>query len=157
MKRLGEAISTAWIAAGILGAPASALAAGPTALSDAQLDRVTAGAAIVSQSSDAAALGALALATTTGASLVVPEPSPYPGQPNLGPTGGAADGTALAVGTNLGLSGEPPPATSTSVQTQGAATGNQVITSTFNHTVQGAGGVTFQAGWTFVYGAWVGL
>jgi hypothetical protein len=43
------------------------------------------------------------------------------------------------------------------VITGGSANGNLVINSTINQTVHGAGGVTFQAGWTFVYGAWVGL
>jgi hypothetical protein len=57
----------------------------------------------------------------------------------------------------LGLQGEPPPSSSTSVTTAGAAEGNLVINSTINRTIQGAGGVTFQAGWTFVSGSWVGL
>jgi hypothetical protein len=135
----------------------SALANGPATLTDGQLDRVTAGGAYVGSSSDAAAAGVLTLTATSGNSIVTPEPSPYPGQPGLAPAGGAADGTALAVGTNLSRQGEPPSFSGTSVATGGSANGNQVVNSTINQTVQGAGGVTFQVGWTFVYGAWVGL
>jgi hypothetical protein len=128
-------------------------------LTDGQLDRVTAGGtAIVVTASDAAAAGVVALTETAGNSLVIPEESPYPGQPNLHPTGGVAEGTALAVGNNIfGQPNQPPASANTSVTTVGAATGNMVINSTFNHTVQGAGGVVFQVGWTFVYGAFLGL
>jgi len=136
---------------------ASATAGGPTTLTDQQLDRVTAGGAIVVAITDAQAAGALTLTSTTANSVIFPSPSPYPGQPGLAPTGAAADGTSLAVGTNLGLQGEPPPSSTTAVSTAGAASGNLVVNTTINHTVTGAGGVTFQAGWTFVYGAWVGL
>ena len=136
---------------------AAGATAEPSALTDGQLDLVTAGAAAVASSTDAAAVGALALTGTTSNSVVVPEPSPYPGNPGLGPAGGASDGTALAVGNNVGMSGEPPASTSTNVQTAGVANGNVIVNSTINQTVQGAGGVTFQAGWTFVYGAWIGL
>ena len=127
------------------------------ALTDDQLDRVTAGGATVLSSSDAAAAAAFALTNTTSNAFIAAEESPFKGQPNLGPTGGVAVGTALAVGTNGLLTGEPPASSATSVQTGGTADGNLVFNSTFNHTTQGAGGVTFQAGWTFVYGAWVGL
>ena len=137
--------------------PVSAFAAGPTALTDRELDGVTAGAATVVGSSDAAALGALSITATTGNSVVVPQASPYPNNPGLGATGGLTDATALAVGTNVTAVGDPPPATSTSVTTGGVATGNQVFTTTINRTVTGVGGVQFQAGWTFVYGAWIGL
>jgi len=141
----------------LLSASAAAVAGNAAVLTDRELDRVTAGGAIVAAVTDAQAAGALALTSTTANSVVVPESSPYPGNPGLGPTGGAADGTATAVGTNLGLRNEPPPSSSTSVQTGGVANGNQLMSSTINQTVTGAGGVTFQAGWTFVYGAWVGL
>ena len=133
------------------------LAEGPIALTDNQLDRITAGGAIVISSTDAQAAAALALTGTTSNSFVVADASPYPGQPNLGPTGAVAEGTALAVASNVTVPGQPPPSSATSVQTAGAADGNLVFNSTINHTTQGAGGVTFQAGWTFVYGAWVGL
>ena len=124
---------------------------------DGQMDRVTAGGANVASSSDAQAAGRFALTGTTGNSVVAPEPSPYPGQPGLGPTGGAADGTALAVGTNLGAQGLPPVSASTDVVTAGEAQGNQMLGANFNHAVLGAGGVAFQVGWTFIYGAWIGL
>lgn len=89
--------------------------------------------------------------------MVVQGASPYPGQPEFGPTGGMTVGTALAVGSNLAMQGLPPATSGTSVSTGGVAYGNQVINSTLNQTVHGAGGVTFQVGYTFVYGAWVGF
>jgi hypothetical protein len=135
----------------------SALADGPMVLTNGQLDRITAGAATVVSSTDAQAAGVLALVNTTSNSVVAGGTSPFKGQPGLTNTAGATDGTAVAAGTNLGLQGEPPPSSSTSVTTAGAADGNLVIMSTFNHTVQGAGGVTAQVGWTFVSGSWVGL
>jgi hypothetical protein len=142
----------------IFAGTAGAAAHSPTALSDKQLDGVTAGGAvIVLSSADAAAIGALALAATVGSTFAGQQASPYPGQPELGPASGVAEGTALAVGTNLGMSGQPPASTATGVTTAGSANGNLVINSTINRTFTGAGGVTFQAGWTFVYGAWVGL
>ena len=158
MKACARTMLAGIAAAGLgLSSGFGVLAADGEALTDGQLDCVTAGGATVGSSSDAAALGALTLATTTGNSVVVPEPTPYPGQPGLAPAGGAADGTALAVGTNLGMQGLPASSSGTAVSTGGSANGNQVINSTVNQTIQGAGGVTFQLGWTFVYGAWVGL
>jgi hypothetical protein len=157
-----QAIRTSFLglaaAGAVLCGAAAARADGPMVLTPRQLDRVTAGSsAIVISSTDAQASGVVSLATTTSNSVVTGGVQPFAGQPNLTNTGGAADGTALAVGTNLGFSGNPAPSTGTSVVTAGAADGNLVVNSTINHTVQGAGGVTFQAGWTFVYGAWVGL
>lgn len=158
MQRISRALTSGLASFGfLLCGPLGAQAARPLTLTDAQLDGVTAGAATVVGSADAAAAGALAITATTGTSVVVPEASPYPNNPGLGATGGLSDATALAVGTNVTAVGDPPPATATSVTTGGVATGNQVFTSTVNRTVTGAGGVTFQAGWTFVYGAWVGL
>jgi hypothetical protein len=136
---------------------AAAAIAAPAALTDRQLDGVTAGGAIVASTTDAAAMGAFSLTGTTSNSIVVHEPSPFPGNPGLGPAGGVTDGTALAVGNNVTVPGQPAPTTATNVMTAGAADGNLVINSSVNHTTQGAGGVTFQAGWTFVYGAFVGL
>jgi len=130
----------------------------PSILSNGQLDSVTAGnAATVGGTADAQSTGALSIATTSGNSFVVQGASPYPGQPEFGPTGGMNVGTALAVGSNLAMQGLPPPSSGTSVTTGGAAYGNQVINTTSNYTSHGAGGVTFQVGWTFVYGAWVGF
>jgi hypothetical protein len=135
----------------------TAAAHDPMTLTNDQLDRVTAGAAVVTSSTDAQAAGVIALTNTTSNSVVAGGTSPFKGQPGLTNTAGAADGTSVAVGTNLGLQGEPPPSSATSVKTAGAADGNLVIISTFNYTVQGVGGVTAQVGWTFVSGSWVGL
>jgi hypothetical protein len=135
----------------------TAAADGPMVLTNGQLDSVTAGGAIVISSVNAQAAGVLALTNTTSNSVVAGGVAPFKGQPGLTDSAGAADGTATAVGTNLGIQGEPPPSSGTSVATAGAAEGNLVVNSTFNQTIHGAGGVTFQAGWTFVYGAWVGL
>jgi hypothetical protein len=146
------------LATGIFAVGAAAAHAGNAVrLTNRQLDRITAGAANVFSSTDAQALGVIALTGTTANSVVAGGTVPYPGQPGLVDTAGAADGTALAVGTNLGLQGEPAPSSGTAVTTGGTANGNLVITATVNQTFHGAGGVTFQAGWTFVYGAWVGL
>ncbi len=133
----------------------SALAGGPMVLTDRQLDGVTAGAAIVGSSSDAQAAGVLALTSTTSNAIVAGGVAPYPGQPGLTDDTGFTDATATGQGTNLGQAGEPPTSSGTAVTTGGAANGNQVFTSTFNYTVKGAGGVTFQVGWTVVSGAWV--
>src|SRR5579875_2006621 len=119
------------LATGIFAVGAAAAHAGNAVrLTNRQLDRITAGAANVFSSTDAQALGVIALTGTTANSVVAGGTVPYPGQPGLVDTAGAADGTA---------------------------NGNLVITATVNQTFHGAGGVTFQAGWTFVYGAWVGL
>jgi hypothetical protein len=142
-------------AGALVGSAVGALAGGPMVLTNRQLDGVTAGAAIVGSSADAQAAGVIALGSTTTNSIVAGGLAPYPGQPGLTDNMGFADGTATAVGTNLARSGEPPTSSSTAVATTGAASGNQVLGSTFNYSVQGAGGVTFSAGWTFVSGAWV--
>jgi hypothetical protein len=141
----------------ILCGTASALAGSPHALTDRQLDHVTAGGATVVASTDAQAAGVIALVATTGNSLAGQGISPYPGQPELGNSVGVADGTAVAVGTNLGQQGQPPASSNTAVMTAGIADGTHLISSTVNQTARGAGGVTFQAGWTFVYGSWGGL
>jgi hypothetical protein len=111
----------------------------------------------VATSTDAAAAGVFVLTQTTGNAVAGSGNSPYPGNPELGPSFGVAVGTSLAVGSNLGQQDQPPASSGTNVQTGGVANGNFVVNSTSNRTVQGAGGVTFQAGWTFVYGAWIGL
>ncbi len=141
----------------VLCASITVLADGPMVLTNGQLDRVTAGAASVAGSADAQGAGVFTLTSTTSNSVVAGGTSPFKGQPGLTDTAGLTVGTAVAVGTNLGLQGEPPPSSATSVTTAGAADGNLVINSTFNYTVRGAGGVTAQVGWTFVSGSWVGL
>jgi hypothetical protein len=141
----------------VLCAAITVLADGPMVLTDGQLDRVTAGAAAVTSSTDAQAAGVVALNNTTSNSVVAGGTSPFKGQPGLTDTAGLTVGTAVAVGTNLGLQGEPPPSSATNVTTAGVADGNLVINATFNYTVHGAGGVTAQVGYTFVAGAWVGF
>ena len=152
-----NAALSAAAALSLLAAPVAARAGGtPVPLSARQLDGITAGGAAVASSANAQATGVLTLTGTTANALVVGGTSPY-AQPGFSTTAGAADGTSVAVGTNVGVQQAPPPSSATSVVTAGTAQGNQVITSTFNHTTQGAGGVTFQVGWTFVYGGWFGL
>jgi hypothetical protein len=133
-----------------------ARAGSPKELTNDQLDRVTAGAIAVNSSAGSQASGVLSLTATGGNSLVTSSPLSAQ-QPGLSSSAGAADGTALAVGSNLAVQGMPPPSSSTSVTTGGTADGNLAINSSFNHTTQGIGGVTFQAGWTFAYGTWMGL
>lgn len=125
----------------------------PVTLADGQLDGVTAGAVTVVSITDAAATGSFSLAGTTSNTFGVRQAGAS--QPGLGVNAGVAEGTAVSVGTNLGF-GKAPTSTATSVQTAGTADGNVRLTQGTNYTVQGAGGVTFQAGWTFVYGAWIG-
>jgi hypothetical protein len=133
-----------------------ALAHNPVTLTDGQLDIVTAGSAVViGASSDAQAMGALSLTQTTGDTFAVQGASPYPGQPDLGPSAGVAEGTAVAQGNSLGS--KWPASTSTNVTTVGAVGGNQMFNFTRNLTIYGGGGVQIQFGLTFVYGAWVGL
>ena len=151
-------ISVASLAAAglLLCGSAGVLAHGPAALTDGQLDTVTAGSAItIGVSADANALGPLSLTQTTSDTFAVQGASPYPGQPELGPTGGVAEGTAVAQGNSLGS--KLPTSTSTNVTTAGAVAGNQTFNFTRNFTIYGGGGVQIQYGLTFVYGAWVGL
>jgi hypothetical protein len=140
--------------AGFMLAGAAGATAQPMRLADSQMDGVTAGAVTVVTSNDAGATGPLSIAGTTSNTFAVRN-APQ-SQPGLGVNAGLAEGTAVAVGTNVGFT-KGPTSASTSVQTAGAADGNLQITQGVNYTVQGAGGVQFQAGWTFVYGAWVGL
>ncbi len=143
--------------AGILMCGATgAWADGPKRLNSRQLDQVTAAGAVVISSTDALATGSLSLTSTTSNSLVGGG-NPYPQQPGLTNTVGVAEGTATAVGSNFGQPGTGPASTGTAVETAGIAQGNQVISSTINQTFQGAGGVQFQAGWTFIYGGYAGL
>jgi hypothetical protein len=129
----------------------------PMILTSGQLDRVTAGAVTVFSSTDAQATGALALVQGTGTSVVSPG-TPIKGQPGFEQSSiGASDGVAVAQGTNGVLLNNPPPTSSTSVTTGGSATGNLVISSTFNQTVHGAGGVTAQVGWTVAFGSVIGF
>jgi hypothetical protein len=157
MKAVRQLSMLSLAAAGLLLSPLSARAGGAIALTDGQLDRVTAGGATVISSSDAQGLGVFATATTTGNTFVTQGASQIPGNPGLGTSMGIAVGTAVGVGTNLGVQGAAPASSGTAVTTAGVADGNFVVNSTNNYTLQGAGGVTFQLGYTVVYGAWIGL
>jgi hypothetical protein len=118
---------------------------------------VTAGAISVLSSTDAAATGALTLVQSSGTSVAFPG-TPVPGQPGLErSTIGVGEGVAVAQGTNGVLLNNPPPSSSTSVTTGGTAGGNLVIIQSFNHTVQGAGGVTAQLGFTVAFGTVIGF
>lgn len=131
---------------------ASVAAAAPLVLTNGQLDGVTAGGVTVGSTADSGALGALTVAGTTANSFAL-----HAGQasePTLGVSAGVADGTAVAVGSNPGV-GAGPTAAATDVKTHGAVDGEFQVNSTTNYTVQGAGGVQFQAGWTVVFGAWL--
>jgi len=143
------------IAAILTFAAAPAFANGPTKLSNQQLDRVSAGGAVVTSNTGAFATGALALTEAT-THTVVGGSTPIQNQPGLATVIGVSDGTATAVGANLGVSG-PSPTSGTSVNTAGAADGTTMLNFTTNQTLQGAGGVVFQAGWTVVYGSYTGL
>ena len=99
----------------------------------------------------------LTLTSTNVNSIVAGGHAGNPQQPAFTNDAGASDGTAVSVGSNLSQQNAPPASSGTSVTTAGAAQGNLVINHTFNYTTHGVGGVTFQTGWTFVYGGWVGL
>jgi len=157
MKAVRNSVHGLATAGTLLCSAGIAIAGGPVVLTDRQLDNVTAGVAVVASSTYAQAAGVLSLLSTTSNSVVAGGLAPYKGQPNLTNDAGAADGVAVALGTNLGQQGQPPPSSGTAVTTAGAASGNLVFTATVNHTFQGAGGVTAQVGWTFVSGSWVGL
>ena len=156
MKLTARILLAGFASAGLTLCGAAGAMAGPKALTDGQLDGVTAGATVMS-SVDAAAIGALALTGTQSNSFATRQPSEFPGQPELSSSAGATEGTAVAVGTNVGVPNGGPTGASTNVQTGGYAAGNQVLGTTANYTVNGAGGVVFQTGWTAVFGAWFGL
>jgi hypothetical protein len=134
----------------------AAFADGPTKLTNHQLDRVTAGGPLVGASTGALATGNFSFVGTTTAAVLTGS-TPYPQQPGLSNTVGAADGTATAVGTNMGIAGVSSPSAATSVITGGTLDGTSGMSNTVNVTAQGAGGVVVQAGWTFVSGNWSGL
>jgi hypothetical protein len=150
-------ISVAGLAAAGLTLFGSAVALAHSPLTDGQLDRVTAGAAGVTGSADAQAVGALSIAGTGSNSFLVSSASPYPGQPDLSSSAGVVTSTAVGMGNNLDLQGQPPASSATNVTTAGTANGNLVVNYTRNFTVIGGGGVTAQFGITVVYGAWVGF
>ena len=118
-------------------------AAGPIALTDVQLDRVT-GSGVTVASSAAATSQALWTSTQTNTNTIVA------GVP--GAQGGLASGIAVSYGTNFANANAPPPSQNTNVTTDGTVGGNLMVTMG-NNTTLSALGLTIQTGFTSVYGA----
>jgi hypothetical protein len=143
-----------WLAAGVLlCTSALAYAGGPIALQDSQLERITAGSALVSSSADAQATGLKAFSSTLSGSILGTNQGVENG---FGSEGGVTSGAAVAWGLNpLGNStGAAPPTSSTNVTTAGVAQGN------FTLTIGGGGtssalGQTIQVGTMSVFGVFV--
>jgi hypothetical protein len=155
MKSLSRTMIAGLASAGLALCGAVSAAAQSTPLADAQLDSVTAGGVTVGSLSGSSGAGSLVITGTTANTITVHGAS-NSGQPFMGISAGLADGTSVAVGTNVGLAQEPTSA-STNVQTGGVADGNFQYSSTVNKTLQGPGGVQATVGWTFVAGAFIGL
>jgi hypothetical protein len=156
MKALSRTMIAGLASAGLALCGAVGAAAQSTPLADAQLDSVTAGGVTVGSLTGSSGAGSLVITGTTANTIAVHGASSNPGQPFTGISAGLADGTAVAVGTNVGLAQEPTSA-STNVQTGGVADGNFQYSSTVNQTLQGPGGVQATVGWTFAAGAFIGL
>jgi hypothetical protein len=122
----------------------------PVTLTDGQLDRVTAGAAAVFSNTDAQALAAYRVITTTSSNSIYGSNQGV--EDGFGSEGGLATGVAVAFGTNGANRSAPPPSSSTNVTTGGAAEGNFRVTITGGGTVS-ALGMTIQSSMTAVYGA----
>jgi hypothetical protein len=123
-------------------------AGGAVALTDAQLDSVSAGDAFTTGTANGQATGLYTIgfsgttADTTGSN------SPWGG------SGGSSSGVAVAVGSNF----TSPGTASTSVTTGGTASGNFVVTEvvtdkTLSGGPIGGNGVSFSAGYTYTFGA----
>ena len=140
-------------ASALLHAPNIAQAGGAIALSDGQLERVTAGSAIVFSTADAAATGLKAYGNTLSSSIVGSNASVEDG---FGSESGNTSGVAVAWGLNpLGdRAGAPPPSSSTDVTTGGAAQGNFTMNISAGGT-SSALGQTIQVGIRSVYGVFV--
>jgi hypothetical protein len=149
-------------AASLVALAPGAYAGGAVALTDGQLDHVSAGSAIVSSSADAAATGLKAYANTLSNSALGTNKSVEDG---FGSEGGVSSGVAVAWGLNpLGNSNgnglttngtpAPPPTSNTAVTTGGVAQGNFTLTISGAMT-SSALGQTIQVGTTSVYGVFV--
>jgi len=154
MKAHKRTVFAALTSAGLVLSGAAGAAAAPAALTDGELDAITAGVA-VQVITDAGATGNMTRGGTYGTAVVAGGPA-SDGQPNLESGAGLADGVAIAVGTNFGQPG-PAPTRTTSVQTQGFADGNMQVSQTVNSTMQGPGGISMTVGWTYVFGMWTPL
>ena len=122
-----------------------AVAGGPIALSDIQLDRVT-GSGVTIASDSTATSQALWTSTQTNTSAIAAH------VPGTETQGGLASGTAVSYGTNFSNTSAPPASQNTNVSTDGTVGGNLVITMS-NNTTLSALGLTIQTGFTSVYGA----
>jgi len=154
-KRL-PAILAAAIA--VLSISGVANAGGPVALTDGQLDRVTAGDTSVFANAGSLATG-LIVQGTTGTSTVVGSNQGV--EDGFGSSGGVALGTAVAFtagqATPAGCAAVPstcPSSSSTNVTTGGTTAGNFTQSFTGGGTAT-AGGLTIQVGYTAVYGVFV--
>ncbi|MGC2201351.1 MAG: hypothetical protein WA633_14565 [Stellaceae bacterium] len=149
-------------AGALLCSSAIAQAGSAVALSEGQLDHITAGSAIVASTADAQATGLKTYATTLSSSILGTNQSVENG---FGSEGGNTSGVAVAWGLNpfgnkggngLTVTGDPAPApsSSTNVTTGGAAQGNYTQTIS-GGTTNTALGQTIQIGFTSVYGVFV--
>ena len=134
-------------------------AAGPIALSDAQLDGVTAGdGVLVFGNANSQATG---LIVQSGANTSTVYGQTGGVEQGFGSTGGIAVGTAVAFtagqATPAGCTAVPsscPSSSSTNVTTGGTTAGNFTQTFTGGGTAT-AGGLTIQIGYTAVYGVFI--
>lgn len=129
----------------LLCASAGARAGKPVALTDGQLDHVTAGSAIVFSTAAAEATGKITAASTGSNSAFG---STQGVEDGFGSEGGISTGSAVAFGMNGN------PSSSTNVTTGGAVQGNFTLVISGGGKVI-AGGLTVQAGFTSVYGVFV--
>jgi hypothetical protein len=120
----------------------------PTALTDAQLDRLSARGVIVVGNAASQATGLITMATTQSNSIYGSNRGADGGS---GSEGGIAAGTAVAF-TSGQTQGALPASSSTDVSTGGTAEGNFTVTITGGGKAT-AGGLTIQMGFTATYGA----
>jgi hypothetical protein len=121
---------------------------GPIALTDRQLDGVTAGDAFSTATANGQAAGLLTMGFTASTADTTGSNSPWGG------SGGSSSGVAFTVGSNL----TSPGTANTSVTTGGTASGNFVLTETVTDKTLSGGpiggnGVSFSAGYTVTFGA----
>jgi len=120
-------------------------------LSDRQMDRVSAGGALVFSTADALAVGLITQASA-GANSAFGSNTGV--QDGFGSEAGLATGEAVSFASNGARKGGPPPSGGTSVMTGGVPEGNYTMAISANRT-SSALGLTIQGGFTFVYGVFV--
>jgi hypothetical protein len=129
----------------------TAHAGSPNQLTDQQLDRITAGGALVFATADAQAAGLITMAST-GANTVFGSNQGV--QDGFGSESGIAAATAVSLASNGAAKGASPASSSTSVTTGGVPEGNYTMVFSANRTST-ALGLTVQGGFTFVYGVFI--